>query len=329
VAAVDSSGTRRTLIFRWAPSLLLLALVLAYVPLRDVGQVLANAKLSWVVWGIGLLIIMRLASAYRMHIITRHQGMSLSTMDIFKIGFVTAFFGLFLPGYIAGGAIRWHMLSRKDKKGAEAIASIAFDRVNDAIVLFLLGCISLIAASPATVAPAVPWILATALLTLLLLYAVLLSPQSTRLSVMIVTMLGLYQRPWFKKKFTQLTDSMAGFQQFPGIVRLQLWGLSLLFYVMGTLVYVLMAGVLDLGLSFTDCAWQRATLHLLFLLPLSVSGIGVRETALVALLAPFGISSAQAVACSFLLMAGLLVMVDVGGLLAPGMYLKPGKAESK
>jgi uncharacterized protein (TIRG00374 family) len=324
---MDKSRTRRALILKWALSLFLFTLVLVYVPLHDVGDVLANAKPLWVACGIGLLFIMRLSSAYRMYIITHHQGISLSTIDIFKIGFVTAFFGLFLPGYIAGGAIRWHMLSRKDKKGVEAIASIAFDRVNDTIVLLLLGCISLVAASP--IPPVVPWILTAALVAFLILYAVLLSPQATRLSVKISTILGLYQRPWFNKIFTGLTGSMARFHQFSVVVRLKLWGLSLLFHVMGTLVFILMAGALDLGLSFADCAWLRSILHLLFLLPISASGIGVRESALVVLLAPFSISSAQAVACSFLLMAGLLVMVGIGGLLAPGMYYRPRKATSK
>jgi hypothetical protein len=97
---------------------------------------------------------------------------------------------------------------------------------------------------------------------------------------------------------------------------------------LGTLVFVLLSGAIDLGLSFADCAWLRALLHLLFLLPLSVSGIGVREGALVALLLPLGYSSVQAVAYSFLLMAGLLLMAGIGGLLAPGMYVKQGKAVS-
>jgi len=84
----------------------MLALGLAYVPLLNVGHVLANAKPSCVACGIGLLFIMRLTSGYSMNIITRHQGMPQSTIDIFKIGFATTFFGLFLPGYIASGAIR-------------------------------------------------------------------------------------------------------------------------------------------------------------------------------------------------------------------------------
>ena len=328
MAEMDKIGRRWRGIFKWVLSLLLLALVLAYVPLEDVGRELANAKPLWVIGGIGLVFIMRLTSAYRMNIITRHQGMSLSTIDIFKIGFVTTFFGLFLPGYIAGGAIRWHMLSRKDKKGAEAIASIAFDRVNDTIVLLLLGSIGLIAAYPTPVSPVVPWILTATLVALVFLYAVLLSPQATRLSIKITTLLGLYQRPFFNKIFTRLTDSMARFDQFSVIVRLQLWCLSLLCHVLGTLVFVLMAGALDLGLSFADCAWLRAILFLLFMLPLSVSGIGVRESALVVLLAPFGITSAQAVAYSFLMMAGLLIMAGIGGLLAPGVYVRPGRTAS-
>jgi hypothetical protein len=64
----------------------------------------------------------------------------------------------------------------------------------------------------------------------------------------------------------------------------------------------------------------------LFLLPLTVSGIGVRESALILLLAPLGVSSAQAVAFSFLLTLGLLLVAGLGGLLAPGMYITPRKA---
>jgi hypothetical protein len=77
-----------------------------------------------------------------------------------------------------------------------------------------------------------------------------------------------------------------------------------------------------------DVAWLRAILHLLFLLPLSVSGIGVRETALVILLAPFGISSAQAVAYAFLLMSAQLILAGIGSLLAPGVLARAQSART-
>jgi uncharacterized protein (TIRG00374 family) len=307
-------------------SLSLLALVLAYVPLDAVVTELSNARPVWVISGIGLLFVVRLTSAYRMRIITRHQGMSVSAIDIFKIGLVTSFFGLFLPGYIAGGAIRWHMLSRTDKKGVEAIASIAFDRVNDTIVLISLGCMCLAAGTPSAASPVVPWILTGTLAVLLVLYTVLLNPRAIRFSAWVTKIIGLYQRPWFNRLFTRLADSMQQFRRFPGLVRLRLWGLSLASHLIGTMVFVFFAGAVNLELSFADCAWLRAILYLLFLFPLSVSGIGVREGALIVLLAPFGITSTQAVAYSFIMMAGLLIMVGIGGLLMPGMLGRVYKA---
>jgi hypothetical protein len=126
--------------------------------------------------------------------------------------------------------------------------------------------------------------------------------------------------------FTRLIDSMQRFNQIPVGARFRLFGLSLLTHSLGTLVYFLLASALDLGLAYTTCGWIRAALHLLFLLPLTIGGIGVRETALVVLLVPLGITSNQAVAFSFLLTLGLLVVAGLGGLLAPGMYLSPKKA---
>lgn len=323
---MDETRVRWAWIFKWALSLALLGLVLWYVPLEEIAKELGHGKPWWVISGFGLFFVMRTASAYRMRVITRHQEMSLSTFEIFKIGLVTSFFGLFLPGHIAGGAIRWHMLSSKDKKGVEALASVAFDRVNDIIILMSLGSACLLAASPPSVSPIVPWILGGSLVFLLAVYATLLNPWTTRLTLGIAEGIGIRRQPWFHSLVTRLIDSMQRFQRFSGSVRVQLWSLSLIYHVLGTLAYFLLSGAMDLGLSFYDCAWLRALLHLLFLLPLSVSGIGVRESALVVLLVPLGISSAQAIAYSFLLTGGLLLIAGVGGLLAPGMYVKSGKA---
>lgn len=73
-----------------------------------------------------------------------------------------------------------------------------------------------------------------------------------------------------------------------------------------------MADTLGLQLSIIECAWFYALTQLLLFLPISVSGIGVRETALIALLAPLGISPAHAVALSFLLMLPLLIWAAIG-----------------
>jgi hypothetical protein len=217
------------------------------------------------------------------------------------------------------------MLS-KGNKGVEALASVAFDRVNDTIVLMSFGCIGMLVGSAASVPPGVPWILTGTLASLLVVYAMLLNEWTTRLTMQVAEALGLHRWAWLHGQITRLIDSMHRFRQFSMRIRLQLLGLSLLSHTLGTLVYFLLANALDLGLTFAACGWLRAVLHLLFLLPLTVSGIGVRESALIVLLAPLGVSSAQAVAFAFLLTLGLLLIAGLGGLLAPGMYIAPRKA---
>ena len=49
---------------------------------------------------------------------------------------------------------------------------------------------------------------------------------------------------------------------------------------------------------------------------ISIAGIGVRDSALIVLLAPFGVSAAEAVAISFVLLSRQIVLGVIGGLLA-------------
>ena len=64
---------------------------------------------------------------------------------------------------------------------------------------------------------------------------------------------------------------------------------------------------LDLALPLLTVAWLRAAAILIAILPISVSGLGVREGALLVLMAPYDISSAQAIAFSLLAFASTTV----------------------
>lgn len=65
--------------------------------------------------------------------------MKLPTLRIFWINFITSFYGLFLPGAIAGGAIRWYKYARVENKPLEAAATVAFARLLNALVAVALG----------------------------------------------------------------------------------------------------------------------------------------------------------------------------------------------
>jgi hypothetical protein len=89
--------------------------------------------------------------------------------------------------------------------------------------------------------------------------------------------------------------------------------LSLASHAAGTVSYAWLADSLELGVPLTAIGWVRACVVLLTMLPISISGLGVREGALVFLLAPYGASGADAIALSLLRLLGTLTIGLVGG----------------
>ena len=80
-----------------------------------------------------------------------------------------------------------------------------------------------------------------------------------------------------------------------------IFGLSLIAQFLGIFVMFLLALSIGLNLSFLDLGWIRSFIVIITMLPISFSGIGVREASLIVLLQPYSVSSSDAVALSFLL----------------------------
>ena len=117
----------------------ILYVIFTNIPLSAVGSVVTSAKPALVGLAILLGFVMRYVAAYRMKILTSRQGLSPSTWQIYKINLMTSFYGMFLPGYLAGGAIRWYKLARLDNKPSEALISIVVNRWFQTVTVILLG----------------------------------------------------------------------------------------------------------------------------------------------------------------------------------------------
>ena len=97
----------------------LLAAVFSMIPVTQVVDALLRANWSIVVLSFFVIASTHYLNSAQMYLITRHQGISLSVNQIFIVNLITKFYGLFLPGIIAGGAIRWYHFSRADRKPAQ------------------------------------------------------------------------------------------------------------------------------------------------------------------------------------------------------------------
>ena len=98
----------------------------------------------------------------------------------------------------------------------------------------------------------------------------------------------------------------------PRSVLLRVVAVALFTQLLGVAAYALVAAALGLELSLVTVAWARSAALLLAILPVSVSGLGVREGAVVVLLAPYGIAAPDAMAFS---LAGFTATTVVSALL--------------
>ena len=285
----------------------LLAVVLDRIPVSEVIEPLGRVVPAFFLAALILSLINRYVAAHRTALLARAQGLPLKARELCEISLTTSFYGLVLPGVLAGGAVRWYKLSRAGGSSTGALSVIALDRFLDTLTLVALGSLlwSLDAATRSV--PAVGVALFALLCLLIPLYAATVLLPFPRNA--------LEGGGRLRSLLSSLMGRLGAFRELPVSSHASLLAISVLRELSGILVYWWLARALGLEVSFISIGWIRAALLLLTLLPLSFAGLGVREVSLIFLLAPCGIAAGDALGLSVLVFLGVLWVAAIGGLL--------------
>ncbi len=119
-------------------SLLLVAALLYYVDLDQVGRILASSRLDVVAWLVALVTALRLLSAYRWFILMRAGRPDIAFMSIMRISFISVFAGNFLPGGVGSEAIRIYGAARASSDLALAFSSAVVERAFGLLTLLIM-----------------------------------------------------------------------------------------------------------------------------------------------------------------------------------------------
>jgi uncharacterized membrane protein YbhN (UPF0104 family) len=90
-------------------------------------------------------------------------------------------------------------------------------------------------------------------------------------------------------------------------------GLSLLAHASGVLAWLVLAPAVGIDLDVVTIAWVRSAAMVATLLPATVGGLGLRDAAVVYLMAPLGVTASDALAFSLLVFATSVLLVGVAG----------------
>ena len=128
---------------------------------------------------------------------------------------------------------------------------------------------------------------------------------------------------WLSGKISKLLLATSKYNR----LSLKIWGFIAGFTILESLLEILsiylFALALDIHISYISIGWVISILALVTALPISFSGLGIREGGLIVLLGPYGVFGLEAVALSFLIFAKIVFVGSIGAIVEAKNFLYP------
>jgi uncharacterized protein (TIRG00374 family) len=297
---------------RWKPalgswvrivlSLGLLAFVLRQVGWEQVWQAVRQAHGPYLTAALALSLAGIVVRAYRWGILLRALDIQPSLGRLTALYFVGTFFNNFLPTGVGGDVVRVYELAQESKRPAAAIGTVLLDRASGLLVLFLIALLAL-AFGHTLVSPQIA-------AAIVLLFVAGWGGSAFVLQRNWLQRLGLWR--WVEKidllRRAYEAVTVCGGRAIGGALGVSL-GLNVVLIAMN----VLIAQSLGIELTLWYYLLFVPIISFLLVLPVSLSGLGVREGGYVYLFGQAGVPAHLALSLSLVVYTFVNVVPGVVG----------------
>ena len=295
----------------------ILFLLFKNIPLEQVLSTMGQTDVRAVAAAFLMTFLTHLGASLRLKKLCEIQALNLSAFEVFKINTSARFYSLFLPaGNFTGIAIRFYRLSIVKRKYKEAIVAMFGDRIFATISLCIVGMVFWTIEWPEGTALYFVLMLVTFLsLSAILMAARFISPDQVH------SLLARLLNRFTRGKFDLIIMNRENPSRRRSWMIVSMLFLSVVVHVFGILSYYLICNALALDLSFISIGWIRSAIILATMVPISISGIGLREGATVILLSYYNIPADAALALSIIIFAVTVLGVGLIGGIFEGLRL--------
>ncbi len=308
-----------------AVSVVLLWLVLSRLTWLEVRAALAQPHWGWLAAALALYALSAWGGAQQWTWLLRAAGLRTRGGEIRRLYLIGLFFNNFLPANIGGDAYKIVDLGRRERCPGRVFCATLLDRLLGLAALTVVATVAALAAVVLGVRlPAVVWALGLVLVLLGGVAAVLVSRRLRRLLPRLLRRLRLAT---FAQRVAEVVDEFSVYRaRLPWLARLFAFSAGVQSLRLG--VHLLVALGLRLDPSAAQVLQLTVLIPLLALsltLPVTINGIGLRETVSSSLLVSTGLAAHAVVAME---MTTFLVMVAfslVGGIC---WWSRRGRAEA-
>ena len=235
-------------------------------------------------------------------------------LELLKLNYISMFYGIFVPGQASGELVKGLKLTKKEGAYEKVWIPIFIDKVTNLLITFLIGFIAILI--DVNFRKHTLLLLFISLLTFFSLFItiVLFSENTAKL----ISFLKEILIKIFKVKTIILKDfSLSYFEDYKkqNLLMLETIFWSFLVKLPHIFGYYALALSLSLNINLVECAWLFSIVSTLSLLPISFSGLGVREGTVLVLLSQIGIQSAPALSFSMLIFTNGIMIGLIGGVI--------------
>jgi len=288
-------------------SLGLLLLLLWKVGWRETWETFTQSDFRYLLAAWGLYLFSMVIRAYRWQSLLLIQKLRAPLSKLISLYFIGTFFNTVLPTGIGGDVVRMYELSRHSSQGTESISTVLVDRLCGFLVLFAMASLALIFSYrliPAVVSAIIIVITLISILGVWIAFNESIWNWLQRLPLLS----GLLE----KRRVQEFHKSIQAYRT-PATSRPLL--ASLAFNILLMVFNYLVALALGIRISPWYFLVFIPIISFLLILPVSLSGLGVREGGYVLLFAQAGVPNSLALAMSLCVYAIMVATGLVGGLL--------------
>lgn len=300
-------------VLRFACSAAALLWIVHGTPLNTIAVALHRADWRWLLLGMVLNILVRVAAAERTLVISRALGLGVTRRQTLETLFISNYYALLSPGPLLSGVVSVYRYKSQGASITASVATLLGSRAIEAGVFVVLGA-------------------ACVLMDSRIPLAAIRIPLSIALAAVIVIGIGLIGWSLLHRRCTGLQTSgrmpeprsdswfsklLVVWHELTGRGPRIVWEAAVpaaAQVILSGAAVSLLARALDIDLGLDTAIWISAAVYAVVLLPISFAGLGVRDITLIKSFGLLGLAPPLAVALSVLLFADPLLNALIGGL---------------
>jgi len=288
--------------------------------LSELKTALTKTHFNYLAAGVLIVLITRTLYAWQTMLALKHHGIPLTTTRALVINTISGFYNLFLPGGLSGGIVKWYKLSKPSGKRAEVFAAIFFLRFINTIFILSFGLVGFIIDNPVG-SRFLFWVSLFFCCGLFTFYICFFSKRFIIFMEAILNHTQLRIPSFFRNGLHKVFNSLTGYRSlsFEEIFKILLVPLINQFFTILFLIAV--ARAIDLRIPVFALFWIWSMVYIIQLIPVSISGLGLREGALVYLLPFYGVDPARAMLFSLIIFSFSVLGDLIGGILEAKEFL--------